>query len=192
MTAHRTHQVPFSTPCSLGGASWLFSHTLWFLFDSTKSLLCSSFPDSSNPEEEKWQLYFHFLTVILKLLSYVHLHFNVTRDLFCLPRSYIQKYSYFSPFFLTWAGSSHLVQWLALWPAHLSLLLLKNGVPLFLLNSKCITKISDVLLFVGAINTRNAALKRLSHLRRKHLESGCVAYLLWPAALVRFFHTLWL
>lgn len=201
-TAHTMHQVPFSTWCSLGGASWPFSHTLWFLFESTKSLLCSSFPDSSKSEEEKWQLYFHFLIVILKLLSYVHLSlrhdvwiifFISLFHIFIFMHIHIQTFSLFFFFF-------NLTCYLPIWFSgrlcgqHTFPYCLKNGVPLFLLNSKRVTRISDVyiivLLFVGAINASNAALKMFSHLRREHLESGRIADLLWAAALVRFFYTL--
>lgn len=162
-----------------------------------QSLLCSSFPDSSKSEEEKWQLYFHFLIVILKLLSYVHLSlrhdvwiifFISLFHIFIFMHIHIQT---FSPLFF-FNLSCYLPIWFSgrLCGQHTFLYCLKNGVPLFLLNSKCITRISDVyiivLLFVGAINASNAALKMFSHLRREHLESGRIADLLWAAALVRF------
>lgn len=162
-----------------------------------QSLLCSSFPDSSKSEEEKWQLYFHFLIVILKLLSYVHLSlrhgvwiifFISLFHIFIFMHIHIQT---FSPLFF-FNLSCYLPIWFSgrLCGQHTFLYCLKNGVPLFLLNSKRITRISDVyiivLLFVGAINASNAALKMFSHLRREHLESGRIADLLWAAALVRF------
>lgn len=110
-----------------------------------------------------------------------------------LPYIHIHAYSYsdFSPPFF-FNLSCYLPIWFSgrLCGQHTFLYCLKNGVPLFLLNSKRITRISDVyiivLLFVGAINASNAALKMFSHLRREHLESGRIADLLWAAALVRF------
>lgn len=162
-----------------------------------QSLLCSSFPDSSKSEEEKWQLYFHFLIVILKLLSYVHL--SLRHDvwiIFFISLFYIFIFMHihiqtFPPLFF-FNLSCYLPIWFSgrLCGQHTFLYCLKNGVPLFLLNSKRVTRISDVyiivLLFVGAINASNAALKMFSHLRREHLESGRIADLLWAAALVRF------